>query len=115
LSGVEEWKAAPGKEEGCVDMVLTVAEGADVREAAFYALADKKLPILSMTHTEKSLEDIFLTLTEEEPAQTPGGTSEEVPTQVSDNEKDAETGKAGEEPAEEKSAAEEELNDDSNL
>ena len=40
-------------------------ENADIREQVFYALADAKLPILEMTHAEKSLEDIFLELTED--------------------------------------------------
>ena len=40
-------------------------ENADIREQVFYALADAKLPILQMTHAEKSLEDIFLELTED--------------------------------------------------
>lgn len=40
-------------------------ENADIREQVFYALADVKLPILEMTHAEKSLEDIFLELTED--------------------------------------------------
>ena len=40
-------------------------ENADIREQVFYALAEAKLPILEMTHAEKSLEDIFLELTED--------------------------------------------------
>lgn len=40
-------------------------ENADIREQVFYALADAKLPILEMTPAEKSLEDIFLELTED--------------------------------------------------
>ena len=40
-------------------------ENADIREQVFYALADAKLPILEMIHAEKSLEDIFLELTED--------------------------------------------------
>ena len=40
-------------------------ENADISEQVFYALADAKLPILEMTHAEKSLEDIFLELTED--------------------------------------------------
>jgi ABC-2 type transport system ATP-binding protein len=40
-------------------------EETDIREAVFYALADAKLPIMSMQHAEKSLEDIFLELTED--------------------------------------------------
>ena len=40
-------------------------ENADIREQVFYALAEAKLPILEMTNAEKSLEDIFLELTED--------------------------------------------------
>ncbi len=39
-------------------------EHADVREAVFYALAEARLPIMEMVVREKSLEDIFLELTE---------------------------------------------------
>ena len=35
-----------------------------MREAVFYALAEAKLPIMSMQYSGKSLEDIFLELTE---------------------------------------------------
>ena len=46
-------------------MKVISKENADIREQVFYALADVKLPILEMTHAEKSLEDIFLELTED--------------------------------------------------
>lgn len=46
-------------------MKVISKENADIREQVFYALADAKLPILEMTHEEKSLEDIFLELTED--------------------------------------------------
>ena len=46
-------------------MKVISKENADIREQVFYALADAKLPILEMTHAEKSLEDIFLELTED--------------------------------------------------
>ena len=47
----------------------TVAEihesaGQDIREPLFYALAEKKMPILSMERSGESLEEIFLQLTE---------------------------------------------------
>ena len=35
----------------------------DIREQIFYVLADAKLPIMEMSHVQKSLEDIFLELT----------------------------------------------------
>ena len=43
---------------------VTAKDNADVREAVFYALAEAKLPIMSMQYSGKSLEDIFLELTE---------------------------------------------------
>jgi ABC-2 type transport system ATP-binding protein len=42
---------------------ITAIEEHDVREEVFYALAEAKLPILSMQYSEQSLEDIFLELT----------------------------------------------------
>lgn len=62
IAGVEKLEDS---EEGCVQCLVTAKEGVDIREALFYALADAKLPILSMQHIEKSLEDIFLELTED--------------------------------------------------
>lgn len=45
---------------------IEVAGDTDIREAVFYALADNRLPILEMSMEEKSLEDIFLELTQDE-------------------------------------------------
>lgn len=42
-------------------------ENADVRETIFYKLAENRMPILSMTTSKASLEDVFLELTEEKP------------------------------------------------
>ena len=36
----------------------------DIRTDLFYTLAKAKLPIMSMTRLEKSLEDVFLELTD---------------------------------------------------
>ena len=38
----------------------------DVREAVFYACADRRLPILAMVPVHASLEEVFLELTEDE-------------------------------------------------
>lgn len=65
IPGVENVEEKASGKEGLVDIVLTVTEGMDVREDVFFTLAEKKLPIYSMVHTEKSLEDIFLSLTGE--------------------------------------------------
>lgn len=53
------------EKESCVQVTVLAKENVDIREDVFYALADAKLPILSMQLTEKSLEDIFLELTGE--------------------------------------------------
>lgn len=64
VEGITKIETNPSKERGCVGMILSVAKDQDVREAVFYALSESRLPILSMTQSEKSLEDIFLSLTE---------------------------------------------------
>lgn len=51
--------------ENVAKLKVISKENVDIREQVFYALADAKLPILEMTHAEKSLEDIFLELTED--------------------------------------------------
>lgn len=52
--------------EGAKTKVKVVfQENTDAREEIFFALADARLPIMEMTHSEKSLEDIFLELTED--------------------------------------------------
>lgn len=48
---------------------LETTGGTDIREAIFYALAEKRLPILEMALEEKSLEDIFLELTGDDSAE----------------------------------------------
>ena len=50
--------------DGCVKVAVLAKEDADIREALFYGLAEAKLPILAMSLAEKSLEDIFLELTD---------------------------------------------------
>ncbi len=55
-----------GKDTNMFTSLRVIAkENADVREAVFYALAEVKLPIMSMQYSQKSLEDIFLELTED--------------------------------------------------
>lgn len=65
LSHVEQ-VICEDNQEDCVQVTVVSQENADIRESVFYALAEAKLPILSMQYTEKSLEDIFLELTQEQ-------------------------------------------------
>jgi ABC-2 type transport system ATP-binding protein len=48
------------------EVVVEAKEGRDIREQLFYLLADKKLPLLKMVPETRSLEDVFLELTEGE-------------------------------------------------
>ena len=62
LPGTEGYTVRQEKEEA----VAEIREGAgqDVREGLFYALVEKKMPILSLERSGGSLEEIFLQLTE---------------------------------------------------
>ena len=51
------------KEEGTTDIIITGAEGADIREAIFKACAESSLVLLSMKNLEFSLEELFLEVT----------------------------------------------------
>lgn len=71
ITEIEEISSPKQAGDDHVKLTVTSKEGADVRERIFYALSDARLPILEMTHAEKSLEDIFLELTEEVPISLP--------------------------------------------
>lgn len=79
MTGIQDLEQQSGAPEGCCNVRIRTEGDQDVREALFYLLAEKKLPILSMTLTEKSLEDIFLEVTGgaaeavEPEAEEPGG------------------------------------------
>ncbi len=53
-------------EKGSFDFKIEGKDGADVRPAMFTRLAEKNWPILKLTSTEMSLEEIFLKLTIEQ-------------------------------------------------
>lgn len=71
LPGIQEIVQLCGSPKGgsdsCCSVLIKMDREQDIREELFYLLAEKRLPILSMTLTERSLEDIFLELTEEAP------------------------------------------------
>lgn len=71
LPGIQEIvrldSAPKGGSNGCCNVLIKTDREQDIREELFYLLAEKRLPILSMTLSERSLEDIFLELTEEAP------------------------------------------------
>ena len=65
IPGVESMEQLVSPEKGLVKVKVITGENTDVREAVFFALADAKLPVMEMVHSEKSLEDIFLELTDD--------------------------------------------------
>lgn len=66
MQNISTYKVESGKEKSSVEAIIETEIGVDVREELFYALAEKKMPILEMHLTEKTLEDIFLELTQDE-------------------------------------------------
>ena len=58
-----EYKNA--EEEGTTSVVVYAERQKDIRESLFRAFAKKDVPLLSMTAYTKSLEDIFLEVTED--------------------------------------------------
>jgi len=50
-------------EDGANDYTITSNEGIDIRKPLFFALSEKKFPILLLTNKSLSLEEVFLELT----------------------------------------------------
>lgn len=65
MGDINTYKIENGKEKDSVEVVIETEADRDIREKLFFALAEKKMPILEMQLSEKSLEDIFLELTQE--------------------------------------------------
>lgn len=65
MQGITEFKTV-AEEEGTVSGVIRTEEHTDIREELFYRLAEKRMPILDMHMASRSLEDIFLELTDSE-------------------------------------------------
>ena len=67
LDMVDAYVFEEGKEEGSLFVRISAKDNADIRKELSVALSGAGLPILSMNRMEKSLEDIFLEVTEQEP------------------------------------------------
>lgn len=66
VPGIEDISYIAGSEPDTVDISVEAAAGTDLRRAVGKALVASRLPVLSMSSEEKTLEDIFLTLTSAE-------------------------------------------------
>ncbi len=65
VPAIESVKTEAGHTPGLAKAAAVFKEGADAREEIFYTLAQAKLPVMEMIPVQKSLEDIFLELTED--------------------------------------------------
>lgn len=66
IEKIDSYKMESADEEGSVMIRVNVADNTDIRKELSVALSGAGMPILSMNRIEKSLEDIFLELTESE-------------------------------------------------
>ena len=70
--------AAKENDDSTTSLTVTSKSGADIREAVFFAFADRRLPILYMEQKVASLEEVFLELTDSENTDNPVSEEEEV-------------------------------------
>ena len=61
---IETWQVT-GEEDGVVDITAETNTTKDIRDALFFAFADKKLAIVKMETEVLSLEEVFMKLTGE--------------------------------------------------
>ena len=98
MKDIQEYHVTEEKENTITTVVIRTDAQHDVRKELFYAMAEKKLPILELSQNEKSLEDVFLELTGEQKEEETVKESVEEETQIVETEE-----------------AEEEKQDDSNI
>ena len=66
LHGIQKYRFEESNEKECVKVIIETDAKEDIRQELFYALAKEELPIMSLIRVEKSLEDVFLELTNED-------------------------------------------------
>ena len=66
LPGVLVRDAYTESEPGVFEFVLEHEQGADIRTALFEALAQHRMPIYALREGDRSLEEVFLALTQGE-------------------------------------------------
>lgn len=65
LASITEVSKVEVKNEDAGELIVYAKKGVDVRESVFRALAEKHFAVLEMHTIEKSLEDVFLEITQE--------------------------------------------------
>lgn len=77
MGGIASCQMQDSTDKGAVDVVITTESDLDLRETLFYRLAEEKMPLLRMQHTNVSLEDVFLELTGAERGEVRDGEGEQ--------------------------------------
>ena len=72
VAQAERCEKTESKEDGAVQLLVTAKKDADVREAIYHTCVEHHMPILEMKAASKSLEDVFLELTEGEKKKSTG-------------------------------------------
>lgn len=72
-AGLSNPQLGPAQEAGCCQVVFKIGQNEqnDIREQIFYAFADAGIPILEMRIASKSLEEVFLELTNQSTVELP--------------------------------------------
>lgn len=69
IKKIDSYKIEAAEEKDTVNILVNTSSDTDIRKELSVALTDAGMPILSMNRLEKSLEDIFLKMTENEEAE----------------------------------------------
>lgn len=96
---ISEFSFEDGGEEGSTLIRIVAKDDADIRRPLSVALSGAGMPVLSMNRSEKSLEDIFLELTEREEEEEETEDEGEMSTETEDEEEMS--AEAGEEESDE--------------
>ena len=73
VPGVKKVSVLGEKEPGSVDLLIEQADNADVRAELFARLAARNWPILSLRSSERTLEEIFMSLIHQPTTKKNGG------------------------------------------
>lgn len=65
MEGIKDLTIQESETGGTVEIGITTDDSRDIREELFYLLANHRMPILALSMQKRSLEEIFLMLTEE--------------------------------------------------
>ncbi len=72
MESVKDFSMQPPRAEGMVSVNIRTEDTEDIRVELFHRLAAADMPIMELSLSEKSLEDVFLELTGEEDKENEG-------------------------------------------